>query len=121
MIGQSVDFWTAHREALLGPVPPWFGYFMLVEDCPASQRIAVTPRKPRAYPWDPEFIGTTYIDRYAIALHRLRAERTMDEVCLVAASRNGECWYPDPTMTFQTFATAIHARGMVLRTQIEPF
>jgi hypothetical protein len=30
----------------------------------------------------------------------------------------GTAWYPDDTMTFQTFATTIHARGMTLRSQL---
>jgi hypothetical protein len=111
MIGQAVDLWKANREKLLGNVTPWFGYLMLVEDSPVSRRIAAHSVNRYEFPRDPVFEGTNYIDRYRLALERLRHERDMDEVCLVASSRDGEIWYPDSTMTFHAFATAIHARG----------
>lgn len=118
MIGQSVDFWKANREQLLGNTAPWFGYVMLVEDCTTSTRKAPIPKTPAAFPPDPIFSGTSYLDRYVIALERLRKERDMDQVCLVACAADTTPWYPDPTMTFQTFASTIHARGLQLRTQL---
>jgi hypothetical protein len=33
-------------------------------------------------PTDPKFRGTSYLDRYQIALERLRLEGDMDAVCL---------------------------------------
>lgn len=116
MIGQSVDFWKANEEDLLGPVAPWFGYLMMIEDSDVSRRIAAEPRTAPQFPTDPIFRRTDYIDRYAIALGRLRLERQMDQVCLIAADATG-MRYPDPTMSFTALATAIHARGLELRGQ----
>jgi len=118
MIGQAVDLWKASREDLLGGTAPWFGYLMLIEDSEVSRRVSTRSRLPADFPGDPEFEGTSYIDRYRIALGRLRLERDMDQVCLVAASPDGNVWYPDPSMSFQNFATALHARGMTLRSQL---
>lgn len=120
MIGQSVDFWKASREELLGATTPWFGYVMLIEDCVDSRRQAKTPRVAPDFPPDEIFSHTNYIERYAIALDRLRFERDMDQVCLVASTADGDTWYPDGSMTFQAFATSLHARGMTLRSQLGP-
>lgn len=117
MIGQAVDLWKAAREQLLGPTPPWFGYVMIVEDSPVSTRRAPVRAISPAFPPDPEFTETSYLDRYVIALSRLRQERDMDQVCLAATSPDGAMWYPDPSMSFQAFAATIHGRGLQLRNQ----
>jgi type II restriction enzyme len=118
MIGQSVDLWKAAREDLLGATPPWFGYVMLVEDSDVSTRKAPIPKTAPHFPPDRIFAQTSYLERYVIALDRLRIERDMDQVCLVASKPDGTLSYPNPTMTFQTFAATIHARGLQLRTQL---
>jgi type II restriction enzyme len=110
MIGQSLDVWRAAREQLLGDIRPWFGYLMLLEDCVESRRVDLGRRRP-IKPIDPIFSGTNYLDRYTIAFDRLRREGDMDAVCVFysnAASATVE--YPDPTMTFNAFAAAIHGR-----------
>ena len=114
MIGQSVDLWKAVREDLMGPIPPWFGYFMLVEESSISTR-KTSSQGMHPYPEDGIFNNTSYLDRYAIALKRLRHERDMDQVCLVASSRDGSYHYPDSTMSFQAFAASLHARGLEVR------
>lgn len=118
MTGQAADLWMAHREGLLGEVPPWFGYLVLVEDSVRSRRRASEPASPPRFPPHRVFTQTDYIERYAIALSRLREERQMNEVCLVASSNDGRHWYPDETMTFQSFATSIHARARALQAEL---
>lgn len=118
MIGQAVDLRKAAREHLLGPTPPWFGYLMLVEDCEESARRAPSQVTPAGFPPDAVFNETSYLERYVIALSRLRQERDMDQVCLVATAPDGTMWYPDESMTFQAFAATIHGRGLQLRNQI---
>ncbi|MCL4445883.1 MAG: PaeR7I family type II restriction endonuclease [Actinobacteria bacterium] len=117
MIGQSLDLWRATREHLLGEVRPWFGYLMLLESREQSREIREHPKT--AYPLDPEFQDTSYLDRYQIAFKRLRLEGDMNAVCLVTSDREQDfVSYPDQTMTFTAFATAIHGRVADVLTQL---
>ena len=119
MIGQSLDLWRAVRQDLLGEIRPWFGYLMLLESHEQSQAALGTPRT--AFPPDPEFANTRYIDRYQIAFKRLRSEGDMNAVCLVTTDREqDEVGYPDRTMTFTSFATAIHGRVAEVLAQLGP-
>lgn len=119
MIGQSLDLWRAARENLLGEIRPWFGYLMLLESHEKSQAMLRTPKT--AFPADPEFRDTRYIDRYQIAFRRLLLEGDMNSVCLVTSDRREDTvGYPDRTMTFTTFATAIHARSAEVMAQLGP-
>jgi hypothetical protein len=109
MIGQSLDLWRAAREHLLGEIRPWFGYLMLLEPHERSRAVLRTPKA--ACPQDPEFKNTSYIDRYQIAFKRLLLEGDMNAVCLVTSDREQDfVTYPDRTMTFTSFAAAIHGR-----------
>lgn len=117
MIGQSLDLWRAARENLLGEIRPWFGYLILLESHDRSRAVLRTPNT--AFPPDPTFVGTRYIDRYQIALQRLRQEGDMNAVCLVTTDREQDhVTYPDRTMTFTAFATSIHARVAEVMAQI---
>lgn len=118
MIGQAVDLLKASRENLLGSAAPWFGYVMIVEDTPKATNKAKIAKTRPAFPPDPAFTATSYIDRYALALGRLRLERELDQVCLVLTKPDGTYRYPDESMTFQGFAATLHARGLQLRNQL---
>ena len=109
MVGQSLDLRRAAREGRFGEIPPWFGYLMLLESSPASYE--PHPLPTMAYPADDVFADASYIDRYRVALQRLRLEGDVDAVCLVTSNRDGDLvGYPDRTMTFTAFAAAIQAR-----------
>lgn len=109
MIGQSLDLRRAAREGRFGDIPPWFGYLMLLESNPVSSQPHPLPKL--AFPADSVFSDASYIDRYQIALKRLRSEGDMDSVCLVTANRGDDLvGYPDRTMTFTAFAAAIQGR-----------
>jgi type II restriction enzyme len=119
MIGQSLDLWRAAREHLLGPIRPWFGYVMLLESHEKSRALLRNPKT--AFPADPEFNDSRYIDRYTIAFKRLLLEGDMNSVCLVTTDRYEDTvGYPDQTMTFTSFATAIHARTAEVLAQLGP-
>jgi Restriction endonuclease XhoI len=119
MIGQSLDLWRAVRENLLGEIRPWFGYLMLLEAREQSRTVLRAPKT--AFPPDPEFANTCYIDRYQIAFKRLRKEGDMNAVCLVTSDREqDDVGYPDKTMTFTSFATAIHGRVAEVLAQLGP-
>lgn len=117
MAGQSLDLWRAVRENLLGEIRPWFGYLMLLESHDRSRSVLRTPKT--AFPPDPEFIGTRYIDRYQIAFKRMRQEGDMNAVCLVTTDREQDLiTYPDRTMTFTSFAAAIYGRVAEILAQL---
>jgi hypothetical protein len=119
MIGQSLDLWRAVREHLLGEIRPWFGYLMLLESHERSRAVLRVPRT--AFPADPEFANTRYIDRYQIAFKRLLLEGDVNAVCLVTSDREqGEITYPDKAMTVTSFATAIHGRVAEILAQLGP-
>jgi hypothetical protein len=119
MIGQSLDLWRAVREELLREIRPWFGYLMLLESHEQSR--AIVRARKTAFPPDPEFVNSSYIDRYRIAFKRLRYEGDMNAVCLVTTDREqDEVDYPDMTMTFTSFATAIHGRVAEVLAQLGP-
>jgi hypothetical protein len=119
MIGQSLDLWRAVREGLLREIRPWFGYLMLLESHEQSRAIVRT--RKTAFPPDPEFADSSYIDRYRIAFKRLRNEGDMNAVCLVTTDKEqDEVGYPDTTMTFTSFATAIHGRVAEVLAQLGP-
>jgi hypothetical protein len=110
MIGQSLDIWRATRESLLGDLRPWFAYLMLLEDT-AGSRTLVKGRTNPSFRQDNVFTGTNYLDRYKIAFERLRLEGDMNAACLLISDpHRSTVEYPDPTMTFNAFAAAIHGR-----------
>ncbi|HEU5004276.1 MAG TPA: PaeR7I family type II restriction endonuclease [Actinomycetota bacterium] len=110
MVGQSLDIWRAARENLLGDIRPWFGYLMLLEDHQDSRRCP-SGRGAPILPTDPIFQDTNYLDRYQIAFARLRLEGDMNAVCLLFSDpATASVEYPEPTMSFNAFAAAIHGR-----------
>lgn len=118
MIGQSIDYLRASREDMLGTLSPWFGYFMLFEDSRKSRGTGRNPREHEDFLFDPVFDDTDYIQRYVIALSRLRLERELNSACLVVSSSDGEYWYPDNSMSFQAFATTLYSRSLDVRSQL---
>ena len=85
MIGQSVDILKAGRENLLGGLPSWFGYAMVIGDSARARSVAKRRGSELdGYPADPVFDNTSYIDRYRIAFERLQAEKELDAGLLIA-------------------------------------
>lgn len=113
MIGQARDITMATRHNLLGRLPSWFGYMMIVEDNPESRASRPPSATNTAFPTDSDFASApSYIDRYAIAFHRLRLHGDLNASCLLAtASDKRDYWYPDETMSFDAFATALQSRA----------
>lgn len=109
-LGQAMDVWTAvERNIIDTPLRPWLGYFMLLEDNDASNN-AVTPRRP-VWPADPVFDGSSYARRYEVFFDRMVRERLLDAACLVLARKSdGQARFPSDTLSFQSFAAAIHGR-----------
>jgi Restriction endonuclease XhoI len=109
-LGQAIDVWTAVERGLIDtPLRPWLGYFMLIEDNDAFN----TPVKARRPVWDPDpaFDGSSYARRFEIFFDRMVRERLLDAACLVLARKSdGDVRFPSDTLSFQSFAAAIHGR-----------
>lgn len=119
MVGQSVDILKAARENLLGGLPSWFGYVMVIED--SAQAHAVSTQRGRemaGYSADPIFRGTSYIDRYRIAFERLQTEKELDAGLLIVTSPTGEYRYPTQVCSFEAFAAAIAARAAIVQARL---
>lgn len=101
-LGSSVDFWTAFRENVFaGSLPPWAGYLFVVEKCERS----TSPVKV-AQPFFsvmPEFVETSYIDRYALFCRRLVLERHYSSTSLVWTSDSNNYGDVSPELSLQTF------------------
>ncbi len=109
-LGQAIDVWKAVERGLIDtPLRPWLGYFMLLEDNDSFNR-PIAARRPVWAP-DPVFNGSSYTDRYTIFFDRMVRERLLDAACLIMARKlDGAVRFPSETLSFQSFAAAIHGR-----------
>lgn len=112
-IGSSQDIWTAFREgAFSSSQRPWLGYLMLLEQCPRSTS-SVTVRQPN-FPVFPEFVGSSYADRYQLLLTKLVRERLYDSGCFLLSARDsgkrGKYEEPSPDLGFQQFTASLIGR-----------
>ncbi len=114
-LGQAVDIWKAVEHGIISSAQrPWLGYFMLLEDNEAFN----TPVQGRNPVWapDPIFDGAGYAARYAVFFERMVRERLLDAACLVLADKTtGAVRFPSATLSFQSFAAAIHGRCLQFR------
>ena len=101
-LGSSVDFWTAFRENVYsGHLPPWAGYLFIVEKRDKSTT-AVKLAQP-FFSVMPEFIGSSYIDRYQLFCQRLMLERHYSATSLLWTSRPDEYGDVSAELSLQTF------------------
>lgn len=109
-LGQAIDVWKAvEREIIVSPLRPWLGYFMLIEDNDAWNRVSA-PRTA-VWPADPAFDATSASDRAAIFFDRMVRERLLDAACVVMANRaTGDVSYKQDSLGFQAFAAALFGR-----------
>lgn len=111
-LGSATDIWAAYREGAFKPSPrPWLGYFMLLEDCSASQCGVKVSQSH--FPVFPEFQGASYMRRYGILIQKLQRDRLYDGTCFLVSSAsggpNGEYREPDAELRFEPFARGIAA------------
>jgi len=86
-IGSPVDLLTAYREGAFEPSPPpWLGYLMILEDCPASRR-PISPSEP-LFDTFPEFKDASYSKRYEELRVRLVRERLYNAAGLLLSPRS---------------------------------
>lgn len=86
-IGTSHDLWTAYRDGAFGQQErPFVGWLMVVEDAPQS-RAAVRESSPH-FPVFPEFVGSSYLERYDILCQRLAKEQLYSAASVMATPRS---------------------------------
>ena len=114
-LGQALDVWTAVERGIIdSPLRPWLGYFMLIEDNDAWNRVSA----PRAAVWpsDPVFDDSSAADRAAIFFDRMVRERLLDAACVVLADRStGNVRYKRDSLAFQSFAAGLFGRCLQFR------
>jgi hypothetical protein len=116
-IGNATDLWASYREGAFKPSQrPWLGYFMLLEECPAS----VKPVRS----WEPyfrvfnEFQGASYAQKYQVLLTKLMRERLYDSTCFILSSKDaaktGTYREPDQELGFRSFIQSLVGRVTAL-------
>jgi hypothetical protein len=87
-IGTAHDFWTVYREGAFGrdAPKPFVGWFMLLEDAPAS-RSSVRDYSPH-FDLFPEFESASYADRYNILCRKLVQEQLYSAASVILSSRS---------------------------------
>ena len=86
-IGTSHDLWTAYRDGAFGQQErPFVGWLMVVEDAPQS-RAAVRETSPH-FPVFPEFVGSSYLQRYDILCKKLAKEQLYSAASVIATPRS---------------------------------
>ena len=84
-MGSALDLWTAFRErAYLGSPQPFLGYFFMLEDCEASNR-PVSVKEPH-FKVFPEFVGSSYMQRYELFCRKLVLERHYTSSAFITSS-----------------------------------
>lgn len=86
-IGTAHDLWTAYRDGAFGQQErPFVGWLMVVEDAPSS-RAAVRESSPH-FPVFPDFVGSSYLQRYDILCKKLAKEQLYSAASVIATPRS---------------------------------
>lgn len=117
-IGNALDLRSAFRAGLLGSIQPWLGYVIVIE----ATDVSTAPRRvpTTAFPIEPKFYGTSYLDRYRILTQRLVATGMYDAAVVVASERgHGIVQDRENTLSLANFESAVKARIEYVKTLIE--
>lgn len=109
-IGTAHDLWTAYKEGAFGNQPrPFVGWLMLVEDATGS-RTPVREQSPH-FPVFPEFVGTSYIQRYNLLCQKLVREGLYTTAAVLATKRSalesGDFTDLSPETSLKTFLATL--------------
>lgn len=115
-MGSALDIWTAFREGAFGrAAAPWLGYLLVLEDCAAS-RAPVKVAEPH-FPVFPEFMQSSYAQRYELFCRKMVRERHYSAACLLMTDRTHVDAIPNysepaPDLSVRGFLEALvhHAR-----------
>ncbi len=101
-IGSAVDLWTAFREkAFPNQSAPWLGYFIIVEHSKKSTSpIRINEPHFNAFP---DFINSTYLERYMIFCQKLMLERHYSQCGLLWTKNDYSFGDVEHSISFNTF------------------
>jgi Restriction endonuclease XhoI len=109
-LGNSIDLTRANLEQLVGPEPPWLGYFFVMEDHPRSKRPGGRP-SGKQFISGSEWTGRSYQDRFVLTGERMLDEKMYDAVCyIVSSGDNPGPIEPSVRMDWRHFSAALQAR-----------
>ncbi len=104
-LGSALDLWTAYREkAYLNLTEPWVGYVMIAEKSNKSTK-PVRIQQPY-YEVFPEFLGTSYLDRYRIFCEKLMLERHYTASALIWTSSDQSFGSVEERISIENFLQA---------------
>lgn len=87
-LGNADDFWVAYREGAFGDQPaPWVGYLFVLEDH-VKAKTPVRVQEP-IFGVFPEFVSTSYEQRYEMLLRRMVRERRYSAASLLVSPKTG--------------------------------
>ena len=88
-MGSALDLWTAFREGAFNKsAQPFLGYFLMLEDCPSSQR-PVKVHEPHFKVFQ-EFRNASYMKRYELFCRKLVRERHYTAAAFITSQqKNG--------------------------------
>jgi len=110
-IANSVELQYAVEKGYI-LVKPWLAYVFLIRD-EAKSRKKPSRRSSAAYPIDPTFANTSYVDRMAMVVHRLVKEGFYDAGWFVATVKpesvvQQATWSsPREDVSWEAFSTAL--------------
>lgn len=111
-MGSAVDLWIAFREGAFNVgTPPFLGYFLMVEDCEASQQ-PVKVQEPH-FAVFPEFKKASYLQRYELFCRKLVLERHYTTASFITSRKDdgstGQYVEPASDLTAVNFLRALYA------------
>jgi hypothetical protein len=109
-LGSALDLWTAYREGAYVTSPqPFLGYFFMLEDSPASNH-PVRVKEPH-FKVFPEFVGSSYSQRYELFCRKLVLERHYTSAAFItsqmAGGEKGEYTTPADDLSMERFARTL--------------
>lgn len=118
-LGSATDVRRAYQAGVFAPSrPPWLGYLMLLEEHPDSTRRG-SVEEPH-FKVLPEFVDTSYANRYELFCQRLVREHLYEATCFLMSEpengSKGQYREPSPELSFENFVRSLlgHAISYVL-------
>jgi hypothetical protein len=109
-IGNAVDLRRAFDSGLLGPTPPWLGYFFVLGETDATHRPVAT--RSNRFPVDPNLDGSSYAQRAQLLLERLLDDGIYNGACFITTRPGSPASVEQPSqdLSFEAFRERIRER-----------
>ncbi len=111
-MGSAVDLWTAYRESAFNAgQAPFVGYLFMLEDHEKSRKV-VGVKEPH-FSVFPEFVDTSYMNRYELFCRKLVLERHYTAAAFITSKSdlgmNGEYDIPAADLSVERFVKTLSA------------